>query len=136
MKREKAPKKEKDPKKRGKGLKIFLCILGALVLFFAAINLIPPKKVTEKNPFIKEANALPMIAAHRGGGLSNPENTLMAFRAAVNDFGIQICDQNGPVPTWKECQRISRYINGEIMGVIKFQKEMERNNEGSGKVEQ
>ena len=92
MKREKAPKKEKDPKKRGKGLKIFLCILGALVLFFAAINLIPPKKVTEKNPFIKEENALPMIAAHRGGGLSNPENTLMAFRAAVNDFGIQICE--------------------------------------------
>lgn len=45
----------------------------------------------------------------------------------------EICDQNGPVPTWKECQRISRYINGEIMGVIKFQKEMERNNEGSGK---
>ena len=91
-KTEKTEKKAKDPRKRGKGLKIFLCILGALVLFFAVINLIPPKKVTEKNPFIKEENALPMIAAHRGGGHENPENTLMAFCAAVNDFGIQICE--------------------------------------------
>lgn len=48
----------------------------------------------------------------------------------------EICDQNGPVPTWKACQRISKYINGEIMGVIKFQKEMERNNEGSGKAKE
>ena len=45
----------------------------------------------------------------------------------------EICDQNGPIPTWKYCQRISKYINGEIMGVIEFQKEMERKNEGSGK---
>ena len=33
-----------------------------------------------------------MIAAHRGGGLSNPENTLMAYRAAVNEYDIQICE--------------------------------------------
>ena len=46
----------------------------------------------ENNPFIKEQDALPMIAAHRGGGVSNPENTLMAFRAAVNEYGIQICE--------------------------------------------
>lgn len=45
----------------------------------------------------------------------------------------EICDERGPVPTWKECGRISKYINSEIMGVIKFQRDMERNNEGSGR---
>ena len=93
MKTEKSEKKkEKAPKKRGKGLKIFLCILAGLALFIAVINLIPPKKVMKENPFLKKEGDLPMIAAHRGGGISNPENTLMAFRAAVNDFGIQICE--------------------------------------------
>ena len=81
-------------KKLGRGLKIFLCVLIALTVFIAVINLIPPKKVMEDNPFLKQADALPMIAAHRGGGVSNPENTLMAFRAAVNDFGIQICESD------------------------------------------
>ena len=79
-------------KRMGRGLKTFLCILLALTVFIAVVNLIPPKKVMEDNPFIKQADALPMIAAHRGGGISNPENTLMAYRAAVNDYHIQICE--------------------------------------------
>lgn len=82
----------KKTKKRGKGLRVFLCVLLVLALFLTVVNLLPPKKVAESNPFLKAPDALPMIAAHRGGGLSNPENTLMAFRAAVNDFGIQICE--------------------------------------------
>ena len=85
-------RKTKKEKKKGKGLKVFLCILAGLVLFWTVINLIPPKKVMENNPFIKGKDELPMIAAHRGGGVSNPENTLMAFRAAVNEYGIQICE--------------------------------------------
>ena len=92
MKKENASGEKKGKKKSKKGLKVFLCILAALVLFFAVINLIPPKKVLEKNPFVKEESALPMIAAHRGGGIQNPENTLKAYRAAVNDFGIDICE--------------------------------------------
>ncbi|MBQ4424791.1 MAG: hypothetical protein II882_03510 [Lachnospiraceae bacterium] len=83
---------KKSRKKKKKGGKIFLGIVLVLGLFLLTINLIPPKKVMEKNPFIKEKDALPMIAAHRGGGISNPENTLMAFRAAVNEYGIQICE--------------------------------------------
>ncbi len=75
-----------------KGWKIFLSILAVLVVFFVVINVIPPKKVLEDNPFVKEEGALPMIAAHRGGGVSNPENTLMAYRAAVNEFHIQVCE--------------------------------------------
>ena len=86
-----APAAKKE-KKKGRGLKIFGCILGAVVLFFLVINLIPPKKVMENNPFIKAKDALPMIAAHRGGGISNPENTLLAYRKAVNEYGIQICE--------------------------------------------
>ena len=78
--------------KMGRGLKVFVCILLALALIVAAANIIPPQKVLEDNPFLKEEGALPMIAAHRGGGLSNPENTLMAYRAAVNEYDIQICE--------------------------------------------
>ena len=72
--------------------KIFLGILAILVVFFVVINLIPPSKVMESNPFIKGENDLPMIAAHRGGSVSNPENTLMAFKAAVNEYGVEICE--------------------------------------------
>ena len=79
-------------KKKHRVLKVFGCILLLLVVFFVVINVIPPKKVAETNPFLKDKDALPMIAAHRGGGVSNPENTLMAYRAAVKEFGIQICE--------------------------------------------
>ena len=78
--------------KMGRGLKVFVCILLALALIVAVANIIPPGKVLADNPFLKEEGALPMIAAHRGGGLSNPENTLMAYRAAVNEYDIQICE--------------------------------------------
>lgn len=78
--------------KKHRGLMRFLCVLVVLAVFFTVINVIPPKKVTESNPFIKGRDELPMIAAHRGGGISNPENTLMAYRAAVNEYGIQICE--------------------------------------------
>ena len=42
------------------------CVLAAVVLFFAVINIIPPKKNVENNPFVVEKGELPMIAAHRG----------------------------------------------------------------------
>ncbi len=80
------------PKKKRQGLWIALFIIVVLAAFLAVINILPAKKVTEKNPFLKSRDALPMIAAHRGGGVSNPENTLMAFRAAVNEYGIRICE--------------------------------------------
>ncbi|MBQ6075695.1 MAG: hypothetical protein IJK86_06005 [Lachnospiraceae bacterium] len=84
--------KEQTVKKKRKGLKVFLIILAALAAFLVTINVIPPKKVMENNPFVKAEGALPMIAAHRGGGVSNPENTLLAFRTAVNEYGIDICE--------------------------------------------
>ncbi|MBO4839192.1 MAG: hypothetical protein J5493_07495 [Lachnospiraceae bacterium] len=92
MSEEKTVTEPKKQKKKHRGWKIFLGIIVGLAAFLAVLNVIPPGKVMENNPFVKEKDALPMIAAHRGGGASNPENTLLAFRTAVEEFGVQICE--------------------------------------------
>jgi|GEM_PF-6043541 len=71
-------------------LKITAICLAVLVLFFTVIHLIPPKKNVEENPFLVKDGARPMVAAHRGGGACNPENTLLAFREAVNTYRVDI----------------------------------------------
>ncbi|MBQ9736058.1 MAG: hypothetical protein IJV96_04660 [Clostridia bacterium] len=68
-----------------------LLILGAFLLI---INLIPPAKNVENNPFVVGEGNLPMIAAHRGGGECNPENTLLAFREAVATYGVEIIESD------------------------------------------
>ena len=75
-------------------LKGFGIAVAAIVLFFVVINVIPPKKNVENNPFIVEKGGLPMIAAHRGGGDCNPENTMMAFRRAVADYKVDIIESD------------------------------------------
>ena len=77
-----------------KKLKIFAIFFAAIILFFAIINLIPPKKNVEKNPFIVAKGELPMIAAHRGGSLNNPENTMLAFREAVKTIGVDVIESD------------------------------------------
>ena len=77
-----------------KTLKVIASVLAGLFLFFVIINVIPPKKNVETNPFIVADGALPMIAAHRGGGVSNPENTLLAFYEAVDTFGVEILESD------------------------------------------
>ncbi|MBO7170086.1 MAG: hypothetical protein J6W28_02795, partial [Clostridia bacterium] len=68
-----------------------LLILGlALIL----LNILPPAKNVAENPFLVEDGELPMIAAHRGGGACNPENTLLAFREAVNSYGVEILESD------------------------------------------
>ena len=37
---------------------------------------------------------LPMIAAHRGGGTCNPENTMLAFREAVKTYNVEIIESD------------------------------------------
>ncbi|MBQ8342050.1 MAG: hypothetical protein IJY22_06740 [Clostridia bacterium] len=69
-------------------------ILLALVLFWVIINLIPPKKNVEQNPFLVGEGNLPMVAAHRGGGKCNPENTMLAFREAVKTYGVEIIESD------------------------------------------
>ena len=75
-------------------LKVFGIILSVIIVFFAVINIIPPKKNVENNPFLVGKNGLPMIAAHRGGGANNPENTLLAFREAVKTIGVDILESD------------------------------------------
>lgn len=80
--------------KKYKALKITGLVLALVLLFMVTINLIPPQKSLEQNPFIAADGALPMIAAHRGGGKSNPENTLLAFREAVKSIGVDILESD------------------------------------------
>ena len=76
------------------GLKIFGIIVACIVVFMAVINIIPPKKTIHNNPFVLEKGQKTMIAAHRGGSVSNPENTMLAFREAVNTFKVDIIESD------------------------------------------
>ncbi|HHX78956.1 MAG TPA: hypothetical protein GX695_04315 [Acholeplasmataceae bacterium] len=71
-----------------KPLKIVLFILIILMV----INIIPPKKVIENNPFIVQRGERPLVAAHRGGKNLNPENTFKAFEYATNELDIDILE--------------------------------------------
>ena len=73
--------------------------LGVAVLSIAAfmtlINVVPPAKSVEGvNPFIRKEDEKVMIAAHRGGADTNPENTLLAYRAAVNEYKVDILESD------------------------------------------
>ncbi len=81
-------------KKKRTGLKVFLFIVVAIVAFMATINIIPPKKNVESNPFVVAEGQRPMIAAHRGGKIENPENTMLAFREAVNTIEVDILESD------------------------------------------
>ncbi|MBQ8392915.1 MAG: hypothetical protein IJX51_03995 [Clostridia bacterium] len=80
--------------KKRRALRVIGIILAVLCVFFAVINIIPPKKNVESNPFIVGEGELPMIAAHRGGGACNPENTMLAFREAVKTYNVEIIESD------------------------------------------
>jgi len=80
--------------KKHMGLKIFGIIVACIIVFMAVINIIPPKKAINDNPFVLKKGQQTMIAAHRGGGVSNPENTMLAFREAVNTYGVDIIESD------------------------------------------
>lgn len=80
--------------KKHKTLKILGIILAVVVIFFTVINVIPPKKNIEVNPFLVKEGELPMIAAHRGGSINNPENTMLAFEEAVKTIGVDIIESD------------------------------------------
>ena len=80
--------------KKRRALKITCIVLAAIFLFFVVINVIPPQKNVKENPFVAGKGNPPMIAAHRGGGANNPENTMLAFREAVNTIGVDIIESD------------------------------------------
>ncbi len=80
-------------KKKHKALKVIGIVLAAILVFWLVVNLLPPARV-ENNPFLVREGGLPMIAAHRGGGECNPENTMLAFREAVRTYGVEIIESD------------------------------------------
>ncbi|MBQ8289754.1 MAG: hypothetical protein IJY01_02655 [Clostridia bacterium] len=80
--------------KTHRGLKITAIVLLAIAVFMLFINILPPRKNVENNPFVVGDGELPMIAAHRGGGECNPENTLLAFREAVMTYHVDIIESD------------------------------------------
>ena len=70
---------------------IILVVISAVLI---GLNAIPPKKSIDQNPFIVEDGGLPMIAAHRGGGDNNPENTMLAFREAIYTYNVDIIESD------------------------------------------
>ena len=77
-----------------KALRIATALLLLLAIIITLINLIPPRKSVENNPFIVGERELPMLAAHRGGGDNNPENTMLAFREAVYTYKVDIIESD------------------------------------------
>lgn len=80
--------------KKRKTVRIIGIILLVITVFLLTVNIIPPRDNVENNPFIVEKGQLPMIAAHRGGGLCNPENTMLAFREAVKTYNVEIIESD------------------------------------------
>ena len=85
---------QETQEKKPCNLKVPGIIVGSIVLAMLVINIIPPAKVIENNPFVVENGALPMIAAHRGGSINDPENTLKAYRNAVANYQIDIVESD------------------------------------------
>lgn len=74
-------------------LKIIGIVLVFAILFFVVVNVIPPAKNVENNPFVVAQGELPKVAAHRGGAINHPENTMLAFREAVA-MGVDILESD------------------------------------------
>ena len=82
-------------KKRYKSLLIVGGVFLTIGTFLLTINAIPPKKVIENNIFLRDPmSTRPMLAAHRGGAITNPENTLKAYKAAVTEYKIDIVESD------------------------------------------
>ena len=78
----------------GRKLRNFGVAVLSIAAFMTLINVVPPAKSVSNNPFIKGENEKVMIAAHRGGADTNPENTLLAYRAAVNEYKVDILESD------------------------------------------
>jgi glycerophosphoryl diester phosphodiesterase len=71
-----------------------LLVLGVIIVFMSVINIIPPKKVMEDNPFIVGKDGRPLIAAHRGGKNLQPENTFSAIDYSYEKYHVDIIEMD------------------------------------------
>ena len=72
-------------------IKVLGIVLLVVLLFMLVINIIPPKKSVDYNPFISTTGK-PMVIAHRGGAVNNPENTLKAYKASVYEYNVDVLE--------------------------------------------
>lgn len=77
-----------------KVLKILGITILSLAVILGVLNVIPPKKNVQSNPFVVEEGETPMIAAHRGGGIVNPENTMLAFKESVDTYNVDVIESD------------------------------------------
>lgn len=75
-----------------KWLKNLLVGLLSIVIIVIILQVIPPKKVLDNNPFIKSKDQGVMIAAHRGGSELNPENTFKAFDFSIENYDVDVLE--------------------------------------------
>ncbi len=75
-----------------KALKTIGIIVLCIALIICIINIIPPAKNLNDNPFLVDDGDYPMVAAHRGGAQNSPENTMLAFRTCVNETKVDIVE--------------------------------------------
>lgn len=75
-------------------LKFIGICFAAFAVVLLVLNIIPPKKLPYENVFINHNKGRPMLAAHRGGSLTSPENTLKAYRNAVEAYNIDIVESD------------------------------------------
>ncbi|MGM9970352.1 MAG: glycerophosphodiester phosphodiesterase family protein [Anaeroplasma sp.] len=76
--------------KKYRAIKIISIVIGVIIAFFVIVNAIPPKAAVEDNPFIATEGT--MLCAHRGGATQNPENTMKAYKSAVNEYHADILE--------------------------------------------
>ena len=110
--------------KKHLGWTIVSGLLLLVSVFMLTINLIPPKKNVANNPFLVGKDGLPMVAAHRGGGMNNPENTMLAFREAV-DMGVQVLESDLYITkdgylVYNHDSKIDRTSNAKDKGATEF----------------
>lgn len=71
-----------------------LIVFTTIILFMVTINIIPPTKVMEDNPFIVGKGGRPLIAAHRGGKNLRPENTFSAIDYSYEKYHVDIIEMD------------------------------------------
>lgn len=77
-----------------KKTKVLILIIFTIAIVFTIFAIIPPKKAMDVNPFIIEEGDRPLIAAHRGGKILNPENTFKAMDYSVYNIGVDILEMD------------------------------------------
>ncbi len=73
--------------------KLILTILGVIVVLYAMLQLLPYPQADTRGLFSIKKGERPLVIAHGGAKLMNPENTVMAFDYAYN-AGVDVLEMD------------------------------------------